>query len=199
MIPIEEALSLVRQAAAFFGTAAAVVIGLVAFLGGLFAKRVLQNERAAIEAGLLALGHELGLVKVTFEKQRDLLTDYYTTFYRHYRRCQDTATADALRSPDDSITMTKDEFLKELDAFLEDWREQEPRIRLFLPSPLLQVHSDAIDAFNEFKRSVDRFNNTEEGRTRKKEAFAKVHRVKENMEAGLRDFLRTDRFRSDRT
>jgi hypothetical protein len=75
MIPIEEALSLVRQAAAFFGTAAAVVIGLVAFLGGLFAKRVLQNERAAIEAGLLALGHELGLVKVTFEKQRDLLTD----------------------------------------------------------------------------------------------------------------------------
>ena len=97
------------------------------------------------------------------------------------------------------LKMTKDEFLKELDAFLDDWREQEPRIRLFLPSPLLQVHSDAIDAFNKFKRSVDRFDKTDKGRARKKEAFAKVHGVKESMEAGLRDFLRTDRFRSDRT
>lgn len=192
MIPIEEVLSIIREAAAFFGGAAAVIIALVVFLGGLFAKKILQNERAAIEAGLLALGHELGLVKVTFEKQRDLLTDYYVTFYNHYRLCQHTATADGYRSPDERVTMTKDEFLKKLDAFLEDWREQEPRIRLFLPSPLLQVHSDTIDAFNEFKGSVDRFNKTDEGRTRKREAFAKVHRVKDSMEAGLRNFLRTD-------
>lgn len=198
MIPIEEVLSLIRQAATFFGGAAAVIIALVTFLGGLFAKKILQNERAAIEAGLLALGHELGLVKVTFEKQRDLLTDYYVTLYKHYRLCQDTAKADGYRSPDAHITMTKDEFLEKLDAFLHDWHEQEPRIRLFLPSPLLQVHSDAIGAFNEFKRSVDCFDKTEGSRNRKKEAFAKVHHIKERMEIGLRDFLRTDRHANDR-
>lgn len=167
---------------------------MVAFFGGLFAKRILQNERAAIESGLLKAGHEFALIKHTFERQRDLLTDYYRILYKHYRLCQRTAGADAFRTPDGTISMTKDEFLKKIDAFLPEWSEQEPHIRLFLPTPMLKVHSNAICAFNEFKKSIDAFDKSEKAHESKAKAFHSVQTVKEEMESGLRTFLRTDHF-----
>jgi hypothetical protein len=183
----EQIITVVREAALFFGGAAAVVVALIAWLGTLLAKRILQTEG-------LRLGHELGLSKATFERQLDLLLEYFATFYRHYRLCQDTANADAIRAPDGTITYTKDTFLNELDSFLENWHAQEGKIRLFLPAELLSVHSEAIDAFNEFKRAVQAFHDTDERRDAKITAFRQVHDVKDRMETGLRQFLRVERF-----
>ena len=190
----EQVIGAVRQAALFFGGAAAVVVALIAWLGSLWARRILQTEKARFDATILRVGHEFRLTKATFERQLELLMDYFSNFYRHYRLCQDTANADAVRGPDGSITHTKDRFLTELDDFLATWREQEGKIRLFLPVELLPVHDDAIDAFNEFKRAVDAFRGTYETREAKLEAFRKVHDIKGRMEAGLRQFLRTETF-----
>ena len=183
----DQIITIVREAALFFGGTAAVVVALIAYLGMIYAKRTLQIEG-------LRLGHELGLRKATFARQLDLLLEYFATFYRHYRLCQDTANADEFRAPDGTITYTKATFLNELDSFRENWRAQEGRIRLFLPDELLSVHIEAIDAFNEIKRAVQDFRGTVETGQAKMAAFRKVHDLKDKMQTGLRAFLHAESF-----
>ena len=177
----DQVFTMVREVVILFGGISIVLFGLAAWLGGLWAKKI-----------LLHAAHALGLSKATFDRQLDLLVEYYGTFYRHYRLCQNTANADAIRAPDGAITHTKETFLEELDAFLESWHSQEGRIRLFLPNDLLPLQEEAIDAFNAFKRAVQAFRGTEETRNAKMDAFRAIHSVKERMEKRLRRFLRSD-------
>ena len=110
-----------------------------------------------------------------------------------YRLCQRTAHADAHRElPDGEIIYTKDEFIEALGGFLSDWAAQEGRIRLLLPTKLLSVHEEAVARFNEFKRAVHEFSPAEPVPRKKEEAFRGVEEVKSKLEAGLREFLRTE-------
>lgn len=177
-----DALTLVGAVTLSFGGGAAVVIALSGWLGNIWATRTLQRE-----------AHELGLAKSSYDHYLDLILEYYRVFYGHYRRCQRTAGADGHRQPDGSITSTKDEFLDELDAFLADWAAQEGRIRLLLPSRILALHMEAIDAFNQFKRAVDRFRKDDTTRKEKEQAFAAIESVKSRLEEALREFLRTEK------
>ena len=136
-----------------FGGGAIIVIGLASWLSNLWAKRILQVEKAKIDTQIESIRHEFGITRSSYEHHLDLILDYYASFYSHYRRCQRTAHADAHRElPDGEIKHTKEEFFETLGEFLSDWADKEGRIRLLLPAKLLEVHEEAVTKFNEFKR-----------------------------------------------
>lgn len=189
-----DVLQLVGAVAISFGGGAFVVIALSSYLADIWAKRILQKEHALLQSGLEEVKHELSLDKSSYEHYLDLILDYYKVFYKHYRLCQRTASADAHQdAPSGPILYTKDEFLENLDHFLSEWAEQEGRIRLLLPAKLLELHGDAIQSFNDFKRIVMLYKPGSEDRTKKEDAFKKIDDVKNKLERGLRDFLRTER------
>ena len=179
---IEDALTLVGAVTVSFGGGAVIVIGLSAYLGDLWAKRILHSEQ-----------HEFSLAKSSYDHYLDLILEYYQIFYRHYRMCQRAANADGHRLPDGTITSTQDEFLEALDIFLVDWATQEGKIRLLLPSRILELHGEAIDCFNLFKQSVKGFRKNDATRQAKVDAFKKVESVKSRLEEALREFLRTEK------
>jgi len=166
---------------------------LAGWLGTIWAKRILQNEGAKLNEALEAIKHELSLEKSSYEHYLDLIIEYYRVFYRHYRSCQRAAHADAHRLPDGSITHTKDEFLKSLDSFLEDWSEKEGAIRLLLPKKAMELHEEAVSLFNRFKDAVEEFDSDDHSRQAKQEAFVPIHDLKTRMEEVLREFLRTEK------
>ena len=190
----EELIKIVGLILASFGGGAAIIIALSSWLGNLWAKRILQHERGRIEAELAAIRHELSIVRTSYEHHLNLLLNYYDTFWRHYRMCQEAANVDATRDRDGNITDTKDKFLNALGSFLEEWLSKEGQIRLILPEPLMECHEAAINAFNRFRDAIDAFDTSPETRQEKEDAFLEIHSIKDNMEEGLRKFLRTERF-----
>ena len=170
-----------------------IVIALSNYLGNLWAKRILQREQSVLQTQIEELKHEFGLAKSSYDHYLDLILEYYRLFYRHYRMCQRTANADAHRQPDGTITFTQDEFLENLDTFLIEWAVLEGKIRLLLPSKILEIHSEAIDCFELFKHSVVDFHKDDVTRQAKKDAFEKIESVKSRLEESLREFLRTEK------
>lgn len=190
---IQDALTLLGAVALSFGGGAAVVIALSSYLADMWAKRTLQREGSGLQAKLEEFKHELGLARSSYDHYLDLILEYYRVFYRHYRMCQRTAGADAHRTlPDGPIVFTKDEFLNNLGAFLVEWGAQEGKIRLLLPAKLLELHAEAMEAFNEFKDSVAEFRKDGPTRKAKEDAFLTIESVKVRMESALREFLRTE-------
>lgn len=175
-----------------FGGWAVVVAAMTHYLADIFAKRALQREASRFSEKLADLGHELKLRESSYTKHLDLLLDYYATFYRHYRLCQNATNQDAHEFPDGSIIKTKDIFFEQLDHYLSESKAQEGKARLVLPAHLLDLHDESISAFNEFKDAMKRAKYDEVFQESKRQAFAKVHSTKERMEAGLREFLRTE-------
>jgi hypothetical protein len=189
----DEILQIVILILASFGGGAVIVVSLSSWLGNLWASRILQGERSKFEVQLEALRHELGITKSAYEHHLDLILDYYSTFYRHYRMCQRTAHADAHRElPDGEIKFTKDEFIADLGSFLTDWAAQEGRIRLLLPAKLLAIHEEAVGKFNEFRDAVFAFTSAEPIPRKKEKVFQSIEEVKNKLESGLREFLRTE-------
>jgi len=184
---------IVWQVVLSFGGATIVVVGLASWLGSLWASRILQREKTALDSSLESIRHELGIAKSAYEHHLDLILQYYATFYQHYRLCQRTASADAHRQlPDGAIVYTKDEFVAALGSFLDDWAAQEGRIRLLLPAKLLKLHEEAIVQFNAFKRAVDQFTPAEPMPRKKELVFHQIEDIKCKLEDGLREFLRTE-------
>src|SRR5450759_2361326 len=129
----EDAFMVIGVVLASFGGGAVIVIGLSSWLGNVWAKRILQTESASLQARLDKLSHELSLAKSSYDKRLDPILEYYALFYRHYRLCQRTTSADAHRKlPDGEVTYTMDAFLAAIDQFVVDWAAQEGPIRLLL-------------------------------------------------------------------
>ena len=63
---IEDALTLVGAVTVSFGGGAVIVIGLSAYLGDLWAKRILHSEQ-----------HEFSLAKSSYDHYLDLILEYY--------------------------------------------------------------------------------------------------------------------------
>ncbi|MNY35300.1 hypothetical protein D3C86_1696990 [compost metagenome] len=134
--------------------------------------------------------------KSSYDRYMDFILDYYSAFYRHYRRCQRTAHVDATRYPDGSIIYTRQAFLDELDIFVSEWNASEGKIRLLLPSSVLEIHENAVECFNVFHELVKSQPDdivTEEYRLKRVDAFKNIESVKIDLEIRLREFLRTER------
>ncbi len=107
-MPTQDALNLVAAVVASFGSGALIVIGLSAWLGNLWAKRILQTESAAFQREIESIRHELNITKSSYDQRLSFILEYYAVFYRHYRLCQRTALADAHRKPPDGpVQFTK--------------------------------------------------------------------------------------------
>ncbi len=176
-----------------FGGATVVLVALINWIFSLWQKRILQKEQAILLERIEGVKKELGFEKSSYDHYLGLVMDYYNMYYRHYRLCQRAAFADGHREDDGSITRTKDDFCNGLEAFLSEWVLQEGKMRLLLPSEILDIHEESIKAFNRMKEAVFEFNNSDEARERKIEAFRDVEQVKSRLEASLREFLRTER------
>ena len=183
---------LVMAVAATVGISVTVMSALIAWLGKLWLQRILNAENAAHAKRLEEVRHELSLSKSTYDRYLELILNYFTIFYEHYRLCQRATNADGHRAPDGSITKTKDDFFDGLDLYLVELKEQEGRLRLLLPSNILKIYEESFDAFNNFKGAMKKFKNTGDAREAKRVAFAEVNRVKSEMEAAIREFLRTE-------
>lgn len=188
----DELFILIIELFQLFGGLPVAVVALITFLGVISQKRILQKEQHELSENLKRLENELSLEKSSYDHYLELIMNYYSTYYDHYRLCQYACGADAIRNPDGSITYTKHEFDSKLDAFLNKWSEQEGKIRLLLPAEILNIHENSIQAFNEVKKAVNKFQNSEETRILKIVAFDKLHLVKNEMEKSLRAFLRTE-------
>lgn len=184
--------SVLLQMLAAFGGWTVVVAGLVYYLGDLHAKRTLQREASKLSEQVTALGHELSLRKSSYERHLDLILEYYSNFYRHYRACQAAAEKDVVELPDGIRVSMKDRFFEELEDYLVRSAASEGQLRLILPKRALAIHSETIRVFNEFKRVMDRKLYDDEFHSRKTAAFSELHLLKEQLEATLRDFLRTE-------
>lgn len=92
----EEMLKIASLILVSFGGGAAIVVGLSSWLGGIWAGRILQTEKAHLDEKLEGLRHELGITKSAYEHHLDLILDYYAVFYRHYRLCQGGVKGDIL-------------------------------------------------------------------------------------------------------
>lgn len=191
-IEIDDWASFIFTTLGAFGGWAVVVAALTHYLADIFAKRALQKEAAKFSEQLASISHEMKLQESSYSKHLDLLLDYYAVFYRHYRRCQNAADSDALRMPDGSMIKTREVFFEQLDEYLSEWKAQEGKARLVLPTHLLALHEDAVAAFNQFKDAIKREKYDDKYHADKIEAFAKVHAIKVKLEAGLRQFLRTE-------
>lgn len=175
-----------------FGGWAAVLGVLVHYLADLSSKRTLQSEASRLTERVNELAHELKLRESAYGKHLDLLLEYYSTFYRHYRFCQNATNQDAHQFPDGRVVKTKDIFFEQLDGYLSESKAQEGKVRLLLPAHLLALNDEAIDAFNEFKDAMKRTTYDEVFHESKRKAFAKVEDTKTKLEAGIRAFLRTE-------
>ena len=182
----------VLKALAAFGGWTVVVAALVYYLGDLVSKRTLQREASALSQQVASLSHELSLRKSAYDKHLDLLLDYYASFYRHYRACQAAAEKDAVELPDGTRIRMKEKFFEELDDFLLRSAAAEGRIRLILPVRALELHSETLRVFNEFKRVMERKLYDDEFHTKKAATFMELHLLKDQLEKVLREFLRTE-------
>ena len=175
-----------------FGGWAVVIAAMIYFLADLFAKRTLQREHTKLSEQLSNFSHELTLRESSYEKHLDLILDYYSTFYRHYRLCQNATNQDAHQYPDGSIIKTKDLFFEDLDNYLLEMKAQEGKTRLVLPKHILDLNNESISAFNEFKDVMKSNMYDDVFHASKRDAFAKIISVQERIEFSLREFLRTE-------
>ncbi|MEI8602638.1 hypothetical protein P4S55_18415 [Shewanella sp. PP-Sp27a-2] len=187
-----EIVSAIKELLFAFGGVTVVSVALAGWLGSLWQKRILQKEQNTLIQKLESYRHELGLAKTSYDHYLELILDYYNNYYQHYRLCQRACNADVHSQPDGIITNTKDDFDAGLDKFMENWASQEGKIRILLPSELLGLHKRSIDAFNQVKRAVNKFNYDNETRQDKHEAFLQLDTVKTELEYALRKFLRTE-------
>ena len=188
----DELSNLLLKALVAFGGWTVVVAALVYYLGDLFSKRTLQREASDLSRQVAALGHELSLRKSSYDKHLDLLLEYYSSFYKHYRACQAAAESDVVQMPDGTRISMKDRFFEELDDYLARSAAAEGKVRLILPAKALNLHSETIRVFNEFKRVMDRKLYDDEFHTQKASTFAELHALKGELEETLREFLRTE-------
>jgi hypothetical protein len=191
-VQIDDWASFLATTLAAFGGWALVVAALTNYLADIFAKRALQREAAKFSEQLAGLSHELKLRESSYSKHLDLLLDYYSIFYSHYRLCQNAANQDAHRFPDGSVVKTRVTFFEHLDLYLVESKAQERKARLVLPAELLELNEESIAAFNAFKDAMQREQYDDVFHENKFKAFARVQAVKEKLERGLREFLRTE-------
>ena len=175
-----------------YGGTAVVAIALITFLANLYASFTLQRASSKFSKKLANIEHEHKLRESSYEKHFDLLLEYYSTFYRHYRLCQNATNQDAHRIEDGTIIKTKDIFFEQLDDYISQSKAHEGKTRLVLPAHLLDLHEESIAAFNEFKNVMKQPKYDADFQIAKRESFANIIIITDKLENGLRDLLRTE-------
>jgi uncharacterized protein with von Willebrand factor type A (vWA) domain len=143
--------------------------------------------------------YQLSLSKSTYDKYLDLMLDYHQSIYVYYRLCQRVAHADRYRNLDTNEELNSaKEFLEQLPKIVDNFSENEHRVRLLLTDRLLSRHNALIESFNEFREIVYQIGKiriaTNEEREKLKRCFNyQIEVNKIEIERELRRLLRIDR------
>lgn len=174
---------------------AALVATLVLLVQGLAFPILTGRFRKVLESELETFRHELALAHETYEKNLDLILEYYARIYRHYRVCQEAAHFDVFVAPDGSERYPKKDYLDKVEAFRGDWNRDEGKVRLLLPKRIRERHEKTLGAINVFTRAVKQHRKSQDDRDKAgiQSAFETVDEETMKLELDLRDFLRTER------
>ena len=174
---------------------AVLVATLVLLVQGLAFPILADRLRKKLERKLETFRHELALAHDTYEKNLDLILEYYARIYRHYRVCQEAANFDVLVAPDHSERYPKKNYLDKIEAFRADWNRDEGKLRLLLPKRILDLYEKTLSVINVFTRAIKRHTESQDDRNKAgiQSAFERVHEETTRLELDLRDFLRTER------
>ena len=175
------------------GGGALIVAALFQWLGELTAKRIIQKEQGEILKSIEELKQELGLMKSNYEKNAEWIIEFYSMFYRHYQLASRVARADIIKHPDKPDENTKNNYMDQVDKLAEEWNRKQGVARILLPSNILELHETSIEKFNDFKDSVKGFDcNNPKSRTKVEDCFQEIHRLKDEMENRVRQYLRSE-------
>jgi hypothetical protein len=167
---------------------------LVGFLQLVAGPALLERVKSSLSRELEGFRQELGLARATFDQHLGLLLDYYNRIYEHYRICQRAVSWDQIVHPERGSVKTKEEYLRRIDSFKEQWNADEGKIRLLLPKRLLESHEAVLSAINRFTVAVKRYSEADSATKLPVEAaFHPLHEALRALEEGLREFLRTER------
>jgi hypothetical protein len=138
--------------------------------------------------------NELIIIQTSFSQNYSFILSYYTNFYKHYRRCCNVLNYDYKVYPDNTTKNSRETFLEQLNTYVKNVNEIEPTIRLIFPEHLMAVHDNSISVFNSF-RSIIKSDIIQMGKPDQEliSSFEQIQNVKNELEKGLRDYLRTER------
>lgn len=155
---------------------------------------IMERLKTSLSRELESFRQELGLAKVTYDQHLTLLLDYYNRIYKHYRQCQEAASWDIVVHPATGERDPKDNYLDVIDKFKGQWDTDEGKIRLLLPTRLLDCHQAVISAINDFTRACKDYSpDDDDSKEAVKKAFHPVDKAIQSLEVGLRDYLRTEK------
>lgn len=187
-------LDAIEAVLAAFGGGVLIVAGLSKWIAELTSKRILQHEQGLINTSLERFKGELALDKLSYERHVSDVVEYYEMVYKSYQMCQRVARADVLRHPTKGDTNTREEYLEHIDGVSDQWHEKQARVRLLLPTNILEIHDRLLERLNEFNVHVKKgIQGTEEYSNNIKKSFGAIHEVKAALEVGLRAYLRRDK------
>ncbi|MBA4311364.1 MAG: hypothetical protein C0417_01920 [Chlorobiaceae bacterium] len=155
---------------------------------------IAELTRRRFQKRLETLKNEFAIIQTTYEKNYTFILEYYTAFHKHYRICQKVVNADIIEYPDRTAKDTEEIFIDNLDSYVNNLNDIEPKIRLIFPKQLISTHERSISAFNNLRDLVKSYY-----KIRKKPsddvvvAFRQIDEVKKELERGLKQYLRTEK------
>lgn len=173
-------------------TTSTLVIGVIIYVGKNFIIPVLiEKVRQEFEKEVESLRNEFLLAKSTYDQYLKMILEYYNNIYKFYRICQNATSYDVKSFPDGMMQFSKKEYFKNLDFFVDEYSKTEGHVRLLLPDRLMKIDVELKDAFNKFRDEIK--DSIPETRESLLPHFKLIDQKIHELEAGLREFLRTEK------
>ncbi|MCH8942947.1 MAG: hypothetical protein IIA48_10990 [Bacteroidetes bacterium] len=155
---------------------------------------IVEIARQRFQKRLESLKNEFVIIQTAFENNYSFILEYYTNFHKHYRDCQKVVNADLIEYPDQTTKDTEELFIENLDNYVNDLNDIEPKIRLIFPEQLILTHEHSVNVFNNFRNLVKSY--YQKSMKPKDDvvfAFKRIDEIKKELEKGLKKYLRTEK------
>lgn len=156
---------------------------------------------SSISRKLESYKQEISITNTTYSKFIEITLDYYTNIYQFYLICQNVANYTTVEYRDKPSEFYIEIYDRNLENFENKYNNIRGTMRLLLPDTIFNLDAKLLDAFNNFRSTIDLkslnykvINNTVENKKKIMEAFKLLHIAKENLEISLKKVLRVEGF-----
>ena len=155
---------------------------------------ILAFWKKSLQEKLEFVKNEFIIIQTSFSNNYTVIMEYYSTFFKHYRDCQNVAYKDIIDYPDGSSKTTEKIFWDNLDDWVENVNKNEAKIKLILSEHILQINEQSISVFNEFRNLVRSYDGiTEKPKNLLHSKFVEIDNIKKNLAKELKTYLRTEK------
>jgi hypothetical protein len=152
-----------------------------------FLRRKFQKE-------IESMRNEFTIVQTTYSKNYSIVMDYYSSFIKYYRLCQEVVDADEIRFSDGTSRSTREIYWSNVDQCVHEINKMEAKVELILPEQVKRFERESISAFNGFKNVVRSFERPiDKPRKELIHAFTKIDDCKKDLAKELKLYLRTEK------